>query len=62
MIYKINKDKCIGCGGCVAISNGAIEIGEDGKATIIDQEALKDQDELIDICPVQAVEKYKDKR
>jgi ferredoxin len=55
-MYKINKKKCIGCGTCVALSNGAIELGKDGKAEIKSQEKLKTQTDLPDFCPVQAIE------
>lgn len=33
--YMVNKQKCIGCGTCVAICPvGAISFGKDGKAEI----------------------------
>jgi len=59
MKYKINKEKCIGCGVCVASCDGATELGEDGKAKILDQEKLeKCGGEKV--CPYEAIEKIED--
>ena len=38
--YQVNKENCIGCGVCLANCPEATELGEDGKAKIIDQEKL----------------------
>ena len=56
MTYNINKEKCVGCGICVACCPGATEIGEDGKAKIIDQKKVEDCDGE-KICPYEAIEK-----
>ena len=54
--FKVNKEKCIGCGVCVANCPGATKIGEDGKAEVIDQEKLgKCGGESV--CPLGAIEK-----
>jgi ferredoxin len=54
--YRINKEKCVGCGVCVATCDGATELGEDGKAKILDQEKLeKCGGETV--CPYEAIEK-----
>jgi ferredoxin len=54
--YLINKEKCIGCGVCVATCDGATELTEDGKAKILDQEKLeKCGGETV--CPYEAIEK-----
>jgi len=37
MSYKVNKEKCIGCGLCVADCPGGTEMDKDGKAKVIDQ-------------------------
>lgn len=39
--YKINKEKCIGCGLCLAACEGGFELGDDGKSKIIDQEKVE---------------------
>ena len=54
--YKINREKCIGCGICVATCDGATELDEEGKAKILDQEKLeKCGGEKV--CPYEAIEK-----
>ncbi|MFH1036539.1 MAG: ferredoxin [Patescibacteria group bacterium] len=59
--YKINKEKCIGCGVCVVTSEGATELGEDGKAKILNQEKLeKNGGETL--CPYEAIEKEKNSK
>lgn len=53
-MIKIDKEKCIGCGACVAVCpHDAIEM-KDGKA-VIDQKKCKDCKECIKICPVDAI-------
>jgi len=58
MVININKEKCIGCGTCVAICPDVFKIGADGKAEVIEgdfagKEALINQAK--DSCPVQAI-------
>lgn len=54
--YKVNKEKCLGCGVCVANCPGGTELKEDGKAEVIDDEKVKEcgGEEL---CPYGAIEK-----
>jgi len=60
MSYRINKEKCIGCGTCVATCPGGFGLDENGKSKIINQEeAKKCGGEKI--CPNQAVEKAEEK-
>ncbi|MDD5145779.1 MAG: ferredoxin [Candidatus Pacebacteria bacterium] len=54
--YKVNKEKCIGCGVCAATCDGATELGEDGKAKVVNQEKMeKSGGETV--CPYEAIEK-----
>ena len=55
-MYKVNKEKCIGCQACVAACPDGIKTGEDGKAEIIEQEKLE-QCGGENICSVGAIEK-----
>ncbi len=59
MPYSINKEKCVGCGACVHSCNGAMKIGDDGKAEIIDQEKLEKCGGK-SLCPFGAIEEEKE--
>jgi len=53
----VDKNKCIGCGACVAIAGKSFRIGSDGKSEVLvgpgDSEKLIQQ--AIDSCPVGAI-------
>jgi len=55
-MFKVNKEKCIGCQACVQACPGATKIRKDGKAEIIDQEKLE-QCGGESVCPLGAIEK-----
>lgn len=55
-MYKVNKEKCIGCGGCMVICPDAIEFDNDGKAEIKSQQCVEENGGE-DICPYGAIEK-----
>lgn len=56
--YKVNQDKCLGCGVCVASCPGGSELEEDGKAKIVDSEKVENCGGK-DICPYGAIEEVK---
>ena len=58
--FKINKEKCLGCGVCLANCPGGTELGEDGKAKVIDQEKLEKCGGE-SVCPYGAIEKTEEK-
>jgi len=57
-MYKINKEKCIGCGLCVADCPGGTELQEDGKAEIIDPQKLEECGGE-KVCPYGAIQEVK---
>jgi len=59
MKYKVNKQKCMGCGTCSMNCPGATKIGADGKAEIIDEEKLE-QCGGESVCPFGAIEKQEE--
>ena len=59
--YRVNKEKCIGCGVCVATCNKATELGEDGNAKVINSEKLE-QCGGESVCPYGAIEKTEEKK
>jgi ferredoxin len=56
MQYKVNKEKCIGCGICVTECDGGVELGEDGKSKVIDSEKVEKCGGE-SLCPYGAIEK-----
>ena len=64
MKVKVNKDICIGCGACSAITDGYFEIGEDGLAEVssifnekdVPQVQEENVQDAIDSCPTSAIE------
>jgi ferredoxin len=56
-MYRVNKEKCVGCGVCVATcGEEAIRIGEDGKAQVVDSSKLEGCSGE-NVCPYGAIEK-----
>ncbi len=65
MKVKVNQDKCIGCGNCVALSESNVfDFNDDGLAHCILDEIPEDLQEVakdaIDQCPTSAIEEVKD--
>ena len=54
--FKINKEKCVGCGTCMKTCPGATKSGEDGKAEVIDSKKLEECGGET-VCPNGAIEK-----
>ena len=55
---KIDKDSCIGCGGCEAIAPDYFEVASDGKAIVKKEYNAEEADliqEAADGCPVGAI-------
>lgn len=64
MKVKVNEDKCIGCGNCVALSEGEIfDFNDSGLAKCIIDEIPKDLEETakdaISQCPTGAITEEK---
>jgi ferredoxin len=54
----VDKEKCIGCGACVAVCPDVFELKDDGKSHVISSEACEktcDCEEAASICPVEAI-------
>ncbi len=57
--YKVNKEKCTGCGVCTMDCAGATEIKEDGKAEVVDSKKLEECGGE-KVCPFGAIEKVEE--
>ncbi len=57
VIPKIDPDKCIGDAVCTAICPDVFEMGDDGKAHVINPNGcdLCDCEEAADSCPTEAI-------
>ena len=65
MKAKVNEDKCIGCGNCVALTESQVfDFNDDGLAKCIVEEVPTDLEELvteaINECPTEAIEEVKE--
>ena len=60
MKYKVDKNKCIGCGACTAACPGAIRLDSNNKAEVVDSDKLE-KCEGKNICPVGAIEEVTEK-
>ena len=58
MNFIVNKEKCIGCGVCVATCPSGTELKEDGKAEVTDSKKVEECGGE-SICPVGAIEEIK---
>lgn len=59
-MVKVDKEKCIGCGACVAICSGVFELTSEGKAKVKDSHAGGNEEcieQSVNICPVKAITK-----
>ena len=56
--FIVNKEKCIGCGTCVAVCPEGAAMEDDGKAVITDS-AKMDSCGGTSVCPYEAIEEEK---
>lgn len=55
---KVVKERCIGCGACVAIDPNHFEFDDEGKSNVINNENLESENLInaIESCPTSAIE------
>ncbi len=53
-MVKVDQEKCIGCGACVAVCPDFFEL-KDGKSVIKDAKADCDVDAATEACPTSAI-------
>lgn len=57
-MFKVNKDRCIGCGACVRTANEVFDFDDDNLATVVNQpteENISDAKEALENCPTNAI-------
>lgn len=62
----VNKDKCIGCGSCVALTDGKVfDFDDDGQACVVNNDINSDMEskvsDAIKYCPTEAISEVSDK-
>ncbi|MBD3263240.1 ferredoxin [Candidatus Woesearchaeota archaeon] len=53
-MVKVDQEKCIGCGACLAICPDMFEL-KDGKSVVKNQDANCDVKQAIESCPTNAI-------
>ena len=59
-MFKVNKDKCLGCGACVGTCGEIFDFDDDGLATVKSQPTDENVNlavEAMENCPTGAIEK-----
>lgn len=59
-MFKVNKDKCIGCGACVGTCSIVFDFSDEGFAIVKQQPNENNLDkamEALENCPTGAIEK-----
>jgi len=53
----VDRDKCIGCGTCVALCPAVFQLKDDGKSDVVDPDGASETEiqQAIDSCPVQCI-------
>ena len=64
MQVKVSEDKCIGCGNCVALTEGKVfDFNDEGLASAIVDSVPEDMEETVGDaireCPTEAIEEVK---
>lgn len=62
--YKINQDKCLGCGACTATCPNTFELSDSGKAKTVSEDGTcndEDCNMCKEVCPVGAISEIEDK-
>lgn len=54
MKFKVDKEKCVGCGTCVQLSDGGTKLGSDMKAEVVDNGKIERAGGE-NICPFRAI-------
>ena len=54
-MIKVDENKCIGCGACVAIDGEHFDFNDQGISHVINQEVTDSVKEAKDSCPVDAI-------
>lgn len=53
---KVDSERCLRCGACVACAPNNFDYGDDGESVVINEEVTDETRQAVDMCPVSAIE------
>lgn len=53
---KVDSERCIRCGACVATAPNNFDYGEEGESVVINETVTEETRQAVDMCPVCAIE------
>ena len=53
---KVDSERCIRCGACVACAPDNFDYGDDGESVVKSEEVTEEVRQAVDMCPVSAIE------
>ena len=53
---KVDSERCIRCGACVARAPKNFDYGDDGESVVKSEEVTEEVRQAVDMCPVSAIE------
>ncbi len=59
---KVDSDRCIRCGACIATAQENFDYGEDGESVVINDTVNDEVRQAVEMCPVYAIEIYDDEK
>ena len=59
---KVDSDRCIRCGACIAIAPDTFDYGEDGESVVKNTEVTDEAIQASEMCPVSAIGVTEDKK
>jgi ferredoxin len=52
---KVDSDRCLRCGACIAVAPNNFTYGEDGESVVKNEEVNDQVRDAVDMCPVGAI-------
>ena len=53
---KVDSERCLRCGACIACAPEAFDYGDDGESVVINDTVTDEVRQAVDMCPVSAIE------
>jgi ferredoxin len=53
---KVDSERCLRCGACIACAPENFDYGDDGESVVINDTVTDEVRQAVDMCPVSAIE------